>query len=76
MGLAVLSVVFYFFWRWLREAHLNRKYQNKGLFGRPNQIQPNGLIQLSLEEYRAQMLEATEREKSLLLDSSEYKAAI
>ena len=76
IGLAVASVAFLFFWKWLREAHLNRYYQNKGLFGRPNEIQPNGLIQISMEQYRAQMLKTTEREKALLLDSEEYKEAI
>ena len=49
---------------------------NRGLFGRPNEIQPNGLMQLSVEEYEEQMRVTTEREKARLLASDEYKSAI
>lgn len=75
-GLGMLVAVFFVVWRKLREARQNRIYQNKGLFGRPNAIQPNGLAQLSVEEYTEQMLEATEREKARLFASEEYKEAM
>ena len=54
----------------------HKAYESKGMFGRTIPSQSNGLIKLSEEEYKQQMIRATEREKTKLFQSEEYKQAV
>ena len=69
------ALVVFLVWKKLQEAKDRRRFQNKGMFG-VKRSQPNGIRQISVEQYAQEMLEATENGKKQLFESEEYKAAL